>query len=130
MDLRIGILPTSYDRTAARAWLEPALAYGSGEGWDDVAAELDREHAQLWEVRKGGDPCLAAAVTRLCEDGAAEFWLCGGADMAEWLDPLIDKVSRWARDEGKTRLRLIGRPGWKRTLPDWKERGVILERAL
>ena len=129
MDFQIGILPPGRDRSAARAWLEPALAYGDGADWSEVAADLDRDHAQLWEVR-GGDRCLAAAVTRLCADGAAEFWLCGGTGMADWLSPLIDIVSRWARDEGKSRLRLIGRRGWKRALPGWTERGVILEHAL
>ncbi len=54
---------------------------------------------------------------------------CGGADMGSWL-PLIAGIEAYAREEGCAAMNIIGRKGWARVLPDYKERLVILEKEI
>ncbi len=54
---------------------------------------------------------------------------CGGKDMDEWL-PLIGDIERYAKLERCHAMRIYGRAGWRRKLPQYRPRRVILERAL
>lgn len=96
-------------------WLERALAYSP-----DSIPLLD-EHELLWTVRRFTRPqqpiaeYCAAATARLTGN-AAEIILVGGEGTG-WIGPLTDILSRWARDEGRSRLIAQGRAGWRRVLP-------------
>lgn len=55
--------------------------------------------------------------------------LLGGEDTVLWLD-LWPKIQRWALERGCTRAELTGRKGWVRTLRDWRETMVNMEKDL
>lgn len=55
-----------------------------------------------------------ACTTRLRTDGIAEVRLIGGKRFREWIGPLDEEVTKWARACGAPRLETRGRVGWKR----------------
>ena len=62
-----------------------------------------------------GTVAYGAAITRLLHGGdEAELRLAGGARFSEWIGPLDETVTAWARDCGAYRLTMRGRKGWKR----------------
>ena len=90
-------------------------------------------HELVWAVCDD-DGVLGAATTRLVAD-CAEVVLVGGKDHRRWIAALDEKIGRWARMEGKNRLRAYGRKGWMRALKNWtvmgENNGMIgYERAL
>jgi len=52
---------------------------------------------------------------------------CAGTDMPAWLDDVVEHLSRWARTQGCQKLRITGRKGWTKVLPDFVETCVTLE---
>jgi hypothetical protein len=68
------------------------------------------------------------AVTGLVGD-ACEIIAAAGADVRSWIH-LLGPIEDYARAEGRKRMRIIGRQGWKRLLPDYKQQAVVLERKL
>lgn len=54
---------------------------------------------------------------------------CGGNDMGRWVG-LIEKIETYAKDEGCTNTRIIGRRGWLRALEGYQMKHVILEKAV
>ena len=87
--------------------------------------------AMLW-MAQDGKVIHAVAVSLLVFDQThkvCEIVACGGKGMREWL-PLLKGMERYAKGEGCTSMRLIGRKGWQRMLKDYSPRHVILEKAL
>ena len=54
---------------------------------------------------------------------------CGGEDMDDWI-ALIADVETWAAQQGCSSVRISGRKGWERVLPDYAHAGVILVKRL
>jgi hypothetical protein len=88
-----------------RELLRPAAEYGG--------IPIKDEDELVW-VAIDGPTIFAAATTLLWNDGEAELRLAGGARHREWIAPLDEMVSAWARDAGATRLTMRGRKGWAR----------------
>lgn len=42
----------------------------------------------------------------------------------------LDKIEQWGKSQGCTKVKLIGRRGWKKALPGYKETLVKLEKEL
>ena len=42
----------------------------------------------------------------------------------------LNQLEQWGRSQGCTKVRLTGRRGWKRALPDYKETLIKLEKEL
>ncbi|MGD9725259.1 MAG: hypothetical protein AB7R40_23580 [Nitrospiraceae bacterium] len=96
--------------------------------------ELDTDvlsgRALLWIVH--GDGIEAATVTRLdlTEHGkVCTILACGGLGRSRWLH-LLGDIEAYAKTEGCDGVRLYGRRGWKRALPDYREIGIVMERRL
>lgn len=74
----------------------------------------------------------ATAVTELTEAMGRKLCTivaCGGHARGEWLH-LIRGLEDYARAEGCVATRIIGRAGWQRTLPEYRTRALIMEKAL
>ena len=54
---------------------------------------------------------------------------CGGKDMDDWL-PLLEGIEHYARIEQCNSMRIIGRIGWERKLPQYRPHRIVLERKL
>jgi len=74
----------------------------------------------------------AAAATVITETDRARVCVltaCGGTDRKRWL-PLLEKIEAYARDQGCSVLRILGRRGWQRVLRKYRITNVVLERQL
>ena len=98
----------------------------------EVIDELLSNTAQLWVMRRGGDP-YAVGVSRLEETGKGRMvraWLLAGQHMDDWLGDFILTVGRKASEVGAVGFRLEGRPGWSPTLRKrgFKMSSVVMEK--
>jgi hypothetical protein len=74
----------------------------------------------------------AAAVTALdlvAGDKFCTIVACGGRDRARFL-PLIAALEDFALAEGCRAVRILGRRGWARLLPDYRLTGIVLEKPV
>lgn len=100
-------------------WLEKAAARVK------PPLPLLEEGELLWTVRAYRDGAFhytGAATARVIED-AIEVPLVAGVGLG-WIGPLTDRLSAWARDEGKGFLRAYGRKGWEAVLPRYGWRAL------
>lgn len=96
---------------------------GSREDWPIIAAILTRAKGPdevfdpaidvVW-IAYVGSTIFGAATTRLRNDGIAELRLIGGSRFREWIGPLDEMVSAWARLCEAPKLISRGRRGWTR----------------
>lgn len=102
----------------------------------DLSHTLDLEHdvlgnGDLWIATSGGE-VDAAAVTMLVRTDRHMVCLLtavGGKNMARWFD-LLPQVEQWAKGQGATKFRIMGRLGWVAMLENYRISNVIMERTL
>jgi len=54
---------------------------------------------------------------------------CQGYDRDRWL-PLFEQIEKYAKDEGCSTMRVLGRKGWERVLDGYTVENVVMEKAL
>jgi len=99
----------------------------------DLKEDLKLARKQLWGYQSGQE-ITGVTVThvmesprgRVCEIVAA----CGTETIKGQIDEVFAAIEEWARAVGCTRIRILGRRGWKRRLKDFTEVGIILEREI
>jgi len=72
------------------------------------------------------------AVTELVNENARKLCVivaCGGKEISRWLH-LIGRIEQFARDENCEAMRIMGREGWAKMLPDYRRPYVVLEKRL
>lgn len=78
------------------------------------------------------DRIEAAATTHLVKGADAPVLIitaAAGSKRERWLS-LREKIEAYAKAEGCSRVRLYGRRGWERVLPDYRVAHVIMEKVL
>lgn len=115
---------------AIHALLAPGIARGD-YSTEELIDELLANTAQLWVLRKGGDP-VAAAVSEVVEVPLGRIVhgrLCAGRGMASWVDDLIASISQFAERVGAFKITVDGRAGWRRVLEarGWRLASVTME---
>jgi hypothetical protein len=113
-----------------RPLIEAAMRRGDLDAFAPVEAAVLQGRALLWLA--WSNKIEAAAITQIAQSEwrkVVEIVACGGRDMSNWL-PLIAGIEQYARAEGATAVRIVGRKGWARTLNDYREHRVVLEKEL
>lgn len=95
--------------------------------WGFLESNLFTGAWLLWLIWDGKQ-IRGAVVTGLVGD-ACEIVACAGDGFRDWIH-LLSEIEAYARTEGKSSMRLIGRRGWSRVLPDYKPTLVMLEKRL
>jgi hypothetical protein len=113
-----------------RHLLVPAIRWAGEKREAEVVAELAGGMAQLWigeddAVRCGVVTCLSRTTRGL----VCEIWLMGGRERGRWLH-FIEHIEDCARRRGCRSVELTGRNGWRRVLPGYRQKAVVLERIL
>ena len=127
------------------AWppVAPLIRRAVERGGLGDAGQLERDlhngSALLWlawdprsATEPGGTRIEAAAVTQLDAANGRKFCTiaaCGGRGLKRWR-ALIGALERFAREEGCTSMRIYGRRGWARVLPDYRLHSIVLEKEL
>lgn len=96
----------------------------------DLDTDVLSGRALLWVV--SGKSIHCAAVTQIQNTQASKVCMiltCGGSEIKSW-SHLLSGVEQYARDEGCDCVRFIGRKGWKRIYPEYREIGAVFERKL
>jgi hypothetical protein len=96
-----------------------------------IVHDLRNGTALLWLAWDGKAVC-AAAVTQLNVANRRKFCTittCGGRELKRWLS-LISALERFAIAEGCTSVRIYGRRGWARVLPDYRLHSIVLQKEL
>jgi hypothetical protein len=88
---------------------------------------VSRNH-QLWIVEDEHGEAVAVVITQIAGD-ACEWLAVGGVGMEKWkfLEIIIE---RWAQENGCSLMRSFSRRGMVKRLPEYKIRGVILEKGI
>lgn len=118
----------------SEAWvhLEPAAERNQHFTQEGLRGVLLSGEAQLWCAFRG-EEMVAACVTetaRVPKGMRCEVLLCGGTDMGSWLHECLPVIEAWAKECGCTKMRIEGRRGWAKALPDYAARNVVLTKEL
>lgn len=92
---------------------------------------LSSAHSQLWAISVG-EKITAAIVTHIefnekIKIGVIDF--CGGSKAWQWARA-VDLIEGYFESEGCELFRMVGREGWKKYLPDFRQVAVLLEKDL
>ena len=119
----------------ARALRRGGFAPCAEDACADLARRLRAGTALIW-LAWDGEKILAAAVTELAHEDCAKdrakvctIVACGGEDFARF-GHLIAGLEAYARAEGCARMRICGRPGWRRRLRGYALARVVIEKRL
>ena len=82
-----------------------------------------------WSPSSAPPTASGSAPSSLLERKTGVNALVAAVDRREWL-PLLGALERYARAEGCKAMRIFGRRGWERLLPDYKPARVLLEKEL
>lgn len=111
----------------ARALIRRAM----GGDFERTESEVLSGLQVLW-LAHGDGGIEAAAVTQLVTEGDEKICLivaCGGRGRARWLHHIAG-LEAFAKAEGCSTSRIIGREGWKRLLKGYAVTSVVLDRTL
>jgi hypothetical protein len=108
-----------------------AMARGGMGRFADVERDVLGANAYLWLAIEQG-AVLAAAVTQVTQQHdhrLCTIVACGGRDLARW-GGLIAGLEDYARAESCARIEISGRPGWRRRLPGYRLRKIVIAKEL
>jgi hypothetical protein len=113
----------------AEGFIESGCSYG------EVPLEVLRDQcedgvSQLW--LGWSDHCEAAAVTRILEtpDGPVCLYESMGAENLRRAETISTGVEQWAKTQGCIAVRIYGRPGWSRIMPDYTLKWVCMDKEI
>jgi hypothetical protein len=111
--------------------IKAAMEKGRLSSFADVEHSVRSGRALLW-LAWNGETVKAAAVTELGLANGETFCTivaCGGRDRAQWL-PLLAGIEAYGRAQGCAAMRIYGRRGWRKLLPEYRTTRVLLEKEL
>lgn len=112
---------------------EEACSWSGGESTpESVVKEMFDGNFQLWAFMHGDKPVsiLVICISRFGSGKRKlEIVLASGSGLKDWLK-FEHHMIAFARSMGCSELRMIGREGLQRMLPDWKRTAIVLERSV
>jgi hypothetical protein len=115
----------------AASLIKAAMEKGRLSSYAEVEHAVRNGNALLW-LAWNGEKIKAAAVTELTHANGEKFCTivaCGGRDRSQWLPLLVD-LEAYGRTQGCNAMRIYGRRGWRKLLPDYRTTRVLLEKQL
>ena len=85
----------------------------------DIVDGLSDQSIQLWIVLDGREIIAAflTSIERDRMDWVVSLYALGGSRVRDWLHLCDREMTHFARSEDAVRVRMYGRPAWKRLLP-------------
>lgn len=115
------------------AFIAEALQTGlSDDSLDDVRRSVLGGQSILWIIWGDENRLMCAGTTLIRQTARGKICIMttlAGREMGRWreLGPVVEK---YAKEEGCAFMRLYGRAGWARVLPDYDESWRVLEKRL
>lgn len=82
----------------------------------ELMQRLSDKTALLWMVLNGQD-CLAVGFTELVDDDAVAVFGLAGRNMWQWAKLFADRITAYAREEGRERVLFAGPKAYARIIP-------------
>ena len=115
-------------------WLEQACAHEAEWNLDGIWHHYLDNSFQVWCCWQRDPPaCKGVFVTRMSVNKRGEKSAWDVVFKVEDLNaalPLLDRIEDFFREQGCSYFRILGRPGWKKKLPEYRTRAVMLEKRL
>ncbi len=114
----------------ARPLIKSAIDHTGISDFDHIEGQVLSGDQLLWLAIS--DHIEAAATTHLIKTSGKPILIvtaCSGTQRERWIT-LRHKVEAYARAEGCSRIRLYGRKGWVRALPDYHVEYVVMYKEL
>jgi hypothetical protein len=114
-----------------RHWIAKAIERGGDDDYRQHERDTLEGLNQLWIVADQGK-LIAAAITKLVREGGKSVCIivaCGGEGWKRF-GHLIGRLESFAKDEGCEAVRVVGRKGWQRLLPDYEVKHVRWEKRI
>src|SRR5262245_30257203 len=111
--------------------IRAAMEKGRLSSYAEVEHAGRNGNALLW-LAWNGETIKAAAVTELAHANGETFCTivaCGGHDRSQWLH-LIEGLEAYGKTQGCAAMRIYGRRGWLKLLPEYCTTRVLLEKEL
>lgn len=84
---------------------------------DDLKQMIESKDAQLWAIHDGDiHAVMTTQIINYPQLKAVRIITVTGKHSENWLDLLIDTVSRWGAENGAHVVEFVGRQGWKKLL--------------
>lgn len=109
----------------ARPLIKAAIDRTELSDFADIESDVLEGKQLLWLA--WSDHIEAAATTHLARN-ICTLTACSGHQRERWL-PLFARIEKYAKDEGCSRMRIWGRPGWQRVLDGYHVEHVVLEKV-
>jgi hypothetical protein len=98
-------------------------------GADELRDDLKERKRQLWGYHEDG--CvLGIAITRVTPTTCEIVGAAGTSTARGQIQELYEHIERWARENGRSRMRVIGRKGWLRAIAGFTQTGIVMEKDL
>jgi hypothetical protein len=99
---------------------------------EPVLEKVRTGQSLLWVAVDDANHIQGAGITELIIESAGLVCVivAWGSDDQARCAPLLETIERFARDEECKAVRLYGRPGWQRRLPEYRLKAVVMERRL
>lgn len=121
------------------AWpyIEPHLKRFEKQG--EASAErirylAEQREAQVWTFDDGGKVhgVLVTQVQDTTNGRRLLIWVAVGSspDLRDEISEALSVLEPWGREIGCNRVRIVGRKGWSKVMPDFREVGRVLEKRL
>lgn len=102
-----------------------------------VLDELAAKRAQCFLIASMGT-VRGLCITKIQTDARGKYgliWIAAGiADgdlqLQQGMRAFLDVIEPWLKSVGCERVRINGRPGWKKALPEYEMKAVVLEKSL
>jgi hypothetical protein len=112
-------------------WIRRAMERGDLGTFAQLEDDVLAGRALLW-LSWHHPKIVGATVTQIGRTEKSKvctILACVGFCIAHWIDG-ITKIEEYAKAEGCDAMRVMGRKGWARLLPDYSTSKVILEKRL
>jgi hypothetical protein len=101
----------------------------------NIYERIEEDGYQLWVAFDDSNKIKGAVVTNICnypQRKVLSMTYCGGENLIEWKDPMLDLLRRYAKDVGCDGIEAVARKGWAKVFKDdgYKERWVTFELPL
>ena len=101
----------------------------------NIYERIEEDGYQLWVAFDETAKIKGAVVTNICnypQRKILSMTYCGGEDLIEWKDQMLDILRRYAKDVGCDAIEAVARKGWAKVFREdgYKERWVTFELPL
>lgn len=110
-----------------------AMKKGQVGSFESIQNAILTGRVLVWVAWDGESPNIeATAVTELQSTEWRKVCCvlaCAGAHMERWIH-LLETIEEYAKSEGCSAVRVIGRHGWQKMLPSYKVKRILMEKLL